>query len=95
MGTDTGPPGRFQGFYEHMELTLMAEAGMSASEILVASTGDAARCIGRDDIGTIAAGNWADFLVLEHDPLEDITNIRGIESVWIAGNEVPGRDGFR
>ncbi len=95
MGTDTGPPGRFQGFYEHMELTLMAEAGMSASEILVASTGDAARCIGRNDVGTIAAGKWADFLVLEHDPLEDIANIRGIESVWIAGNEVPGRDGFR
>ncbi|MFV1988460.1 MAG: amidohydrolase family protein [Gemmatimonadota bacterium] len=91
MGTDTGPPGRFQGFYEHVELALMAEAGLSPAEILVASTGNAARCIGRDDIGTIAAGNWADFLVLEDDPLADIANVRSIESVWISGNEVPGR----
>jgi imidazolonepropionase-like amidohydrolase len=92
MGTDTGPPGRFQGFYEHMELALMAEAGMTPASIIVASTGDAARCIGRDDIGTIEPGKWADLLVLEADPLADVANIRQIESVWIAGNEVPGRD---
>ena len=92
MGTDTGPPGRFQGFYEHVELALMAEAGMSPGEIVVAATGDAARCIGRDDIGTIEPGRWADLLVLEADPLADVANIRRIESVWIAGNEVPGRE---
>ncbi|MDX1393207.1 MAG: amidohydrolase family protein [Gemmatimonadota bacterium] len=91
MGTDTGPPGRFQGFYEHMELELMAESGMSAAEILVASTGDAADCVGREDIGVLEPGRWADFLVLEADPLADVRNLRAIRSVWIAGNEVPGR----
>lgn len=91
MGTDTGPPGRFQGFYEHMELALMAEAGMAPAEILVAATGDAARCIGRDDIGTIEVGRWADFVVLNADPLADVSNLRAIESVWIAGNPVPRR----
>jgi imidazolonepropionase-like amidohydrolase len=92
MGTDTGPPGRFQGFYEHMELALMAEAGMTPASIIVASTGDAARCIGREDIGTLEPGRWADLLVLEADPLVDVANIRRIESVWISGNAVPGRD---
>jgi len=91
MGTDTGPPGRFQGFYEHVELALMAEAGMTPDRILVAATGDAARCIGRDDIGTLEPGKWADLLVLEADPLADVRNLRLIESVWIAGNRVPER----
>lgn len=93
LGTDTGPPGRFQGFYEHVELALMAESGMSPDRILVAATGDAARCMGRDDIGTIEPGKWADLLVVQADPLADIRNLRLIESVWVAGNEVPGSEG--
>ena len=91
MGTDSGPPARFQGYFEHLELELMAEAGMTPMQILVASTGDAARCIGRDDIGTLEPGKAADFVVLTADPLADITNTRTIESVWVAGNRVPGR----
>ncbi|MCG8467795.1 MAG: amidohydrolase family protein [Gemmatimonadetes bacterium] len=89
MGTDTGPPTRFQGYFEHVELELMKQAGMSEMEILVASTGDAARCTGRDDVGELSAGRWADFIVLEADPLEDISNLRAIDGVWIAGNRIP------
>lgn len=88
MGTDTGPPGRFQGYFEHVELALMAEAGMTPMEILIAATGDAARCIGRSDIGTIEPGRWADMIVLRRNPLEGIDRLRSIESVWIAGNRV-------
>lgn len=90
FGTDTGPAARFQGYFEHMEMALMAEAGMSPTEILMSATGDAAACIGRDDIGTLQAGKWADLVVLRDDPTVDIANARSIESVWIAGNEVPG-----
>ena len=89
MGTDTGPPTRFQGYFEHVELALMAEAGMSPMEILVSATGNAARCIGREDIGTLQEGRWADFIVLDEDPLESVDNFRSIQSVWIAGNELP------
>jgi len=88
MGTDSGPPARFQGYFEHMELELMAEAGLTPMQVLVAATGDAARCLQRDDIGTLAPGRAADFVVLTEDPLEDINATRAIDSVWIAGNRV-------
>jgi len=90
FGTDTGPAGRFQGYFEHMEMDLMAEAGLSPLEILRSATVDAARCMGvEDEIGTLAAGRWADFVVLTENPLDDITNARSIESVWIAGERLP------
>ncbi len=89
MGTDTGPPGRFQGYFEHLELEMMERAGMSPMEIIVASTSTAASCIGAPDIGSIETGKWADFVVLNEDPLDAIVNTRSISSVWIAGNEVP------
>ena len=88
FGTDTGLPGRFQGYFEHMELSMMASAGLSPMQILSSATGDAAKAIGREDIGTLESGKWADFLVLAEDPLLDISNTRSIETVWIAGNKV-------
>jgi imidazolonepropionase-like amidohydrolase len=88
FGTDTGPPGRFQGYFEHLEIELMAEAALTPMQILVSATGDAARCLGLEDVGTLEPGKWADFVVLYRNPLEDITYSRTIESVWIAGNRV-------
>jgi len=88
MGTDTGPPGRFQGYFEHLELELMAEAGMSNEAIIKAATSDAATCMGLNEIGTLEVGNWADFIVLEADPTADIKNTRSIEDVYIAGNRL-------
>ncbi|MCY4600425.1 MAG: amidohydrolase family protein [Acidobacteria bacterium] len=90
MGTDTGPAARFQGYFEHGELDLMVASGLTPMQTLVAATGDAARCLQIDgDVGTLAAGKWADFVVLGSNPLDDIRNTRTIESVWIAGNQVP------
>ena len=89
MGTDTGPVGRFQGYFELMELELMAKAGLTPRQVLAAATRDAARCMQLDrDLGTIEAGKWGDFVVLDADPLSDISNVRRIHSVWIAGNKV-------
>ena len=90
LGTDTGPFARFQGYFEHMEMAMMAEAGLSPMQVLLAATRDAARCLGLDGLGTIEVGKWADLVVLTEDPLEDIRNTRRIESVWIAGSRVPG-----
>ncbi|MGH7503394.1 MAG: amidohydrolase family protein [Longimicrobiales bacterium] len=90
MGTDTGPMGRFQGYFELMELERMVRAGLTPRQSIAAATRDAARCMEVDrDLGTIEAGKWADFIALDADPLVDIANVRRIASVWIAGNRVP------
>ncbi len=89
MGTDTGPPARFQGYFEHMEMQLMADAGMSPLDVIRASTGIAAQCIGQGDLGTLEPGKWGDFNILTANPALDIANTKTIESVYIAGNRVP------
>jgi imidazolonepropionase-like amidohydrolase len=92
MGTDTGPPARFQGYFEHLELERMVAAGLTPTQVLVAATGGAARCLGLSaTLGTLEPGRWADFVVLKQDPLADIRHTRTLESVWIAGNRVPDR----
>jgi imidazolonepropionase-like amidohydrolase len=91
-GTDSGPPARFQGYFEHLELEELVRSGLTPAQALVAATGDAARCMGLGDrLGTLTPGRAADFLVLSRDPLQDIRNTRAIEAVWIAGNRVPSR----
>jgi imidazolonepropionase-like amidohydrolase len=86
MGTDTGPPARFQGYFEHMELELMVKAGLTPMQAIVAATGDAARCMKKPgEVGTIQKGAWADLVVYREDPTRDIRNTRTIESVWISG----------
>lgn len=89
MGTDTGPTGRFQGYFELMELELMVKAGLTPRQALLSATRDAARCMKiNDSLGTLEPGKWADFVVLDANPLQEISNIRRIASVWIAGNQV-------
>ena len=89
FGTDTGPPARFQGYFEHMEMELMAKAGLTAMQILNSATGDAARCMQlAGQVGTLQPGAWADFLVLRANPLDNINNTKTLESVWIAGNRL-------
>jgi len=88
LGTDTGPPGRFQGYFEHLELELMARAGLSPAELVRLATGGAASCAGLPDAGDLAVGRWADFVVLTANPLVDIRATRAIESVWIGGRRV-------
>ena len=91
MGTDTGPAARFHGYFEHGELALMVEAGLTPMQAIVASTYDAARCMEVDaDLGSLEAGKWADFMVMGENPLDDIANTKSLESVYIGGNAVPG-----
>lgn len=88
MGTDTGPAARFPGYFEHLELWMMVDAGLTPEEALRSATGVAAECLRRDDIGALQQGRWADFLVLGEDPLGDIRATRSLERVYVAGTEV-------
>lgn len=86
LGTDSGPPARFQGYFEHLEMEMMENAGMSALEVLQSATSVAAQCMGLgQDLGRLSAGYWADFVVLEDDPMQSTQNLRSIEAVYIAG----------
>src|SRR5262249_7606861 len=91
MGTDTGPAYRFQGYFEHLELEYMVDSGLTPMQVLVSATSTAARALGASDVGSLEKGKWADLIVLHGNPLDDIKNTRKIESVWIAGNRVPGK----
>jgi len=89
FGTDTGPPGRFPGYFEHVELQLMSEAGLTPQQIIQAATKNGAEFLGvSKDLGTLESGKWADLIVLGKNPLDDIKNSRSIETVMVAGQKV-------
>jgi len=93
MGTDSGGgPGRFQGYFEHMELEYETKAGLTPMQALVSATSGAAKTINiSKQVGTLQKGKLADFVVLTANPLDDIKNTRAIESVWIGGVRVPAK----
>jgi imidazolonepropionase-like amidohydrolase len=89
MGTDAGPfPERFQGYFEHLEMEMMAESGLTPAQVIRSATSDAARALKVNGVGTLTKGSWADFVVMERNPLEDIRHTRAISGVWIAGQPI-------
>jgi imidazolonepropionase-like amidohydrolase len=88
LGSDTGLEDHPFGYAEQKELQLMAEAGMTPSQVITAATSRAAEFLGLADRGTLAPGKRADLLVLDADPLDDIRNTRRIAKLYIAGREI-------
>jgi imidazolonepropionase-like amidohydrolase len=91
IGSDGGGQGgdRFIGFTAHTELENMVAAGMSPADAIVAGTRNGAEVLGLgDELGTVAVGKSADFIVLNANPLDAITNSRKIDRVYLRGHEV-------
>jgi imidazolonepropionase-like amidohydrolase len=88
FGTDSGPPARFAGYFEHWEAELMVEAGLTPAQVVAAATRSGAEFLGAKDLGSLEEGKWADFVVLRANPLTDVRNTRSIDQVFIAGNRV-------
>lgn len=88
MGTDTGPPGRFAGYGDHWELSAMVDAGLTPMQVIVAATRSGAEFLSAKDLGTLEKSKWADLVVLNANPLDNIRNTRAINSVYIAGKPV-------
>jgi imidazolonepropionase-like amidohydrolase len=85
FGTDAGVS---VGWTAHTELADMVAAGMTPARVIVAATKTAAEILKLDELGTIAAGKSADLVVLDANPLDDITNTRRISAVFLRGQEV-------
>jgi imidazolonepropionase-like amidohydrolase len=90
FGTDSGPPGRFPGYFTHWEMELMVQSGLTPMQVITAATGSAARFLHAEDLGTLEKNKWADMIVLDKDPLDEIKNTRTISAVYIAGKRVAG-----
>jgi imidazolonepropionase-like amidohydrolase len=87
FGTDAGV-GAPYGYSAHTELADMVAAGMTPADVLAAATRTSAEIMRLDQLGTIAVGKSADFIVLDANPLDDITNTRRISRVYLRGQEV-------
>lgn len=88
LGSDSGVQDHVFGLSAHRELELMVAAGLSPMEAIVTATSRSADRLGLADTGRLTAGARADFIVLDGNPLEDITTTRRIGAVYLAGAAV-------
>jgi imidazolonepropionase-like amidohydrolase len=94
LGTDTGiEPGHTFGSGEHVELARWVDLGLTPADAIVAATSRPAQLFGMTDMGSIAPGKRASFIVLDANPLDDIHNTRKINSVYLDGLKFD-RDGL-
>ena len=92
LGTDTGgvTGGQFFGLGSHIELELLVtKAGLTPMQAITLGTRNAAEILLLDDLGMVAPGKSADFIVLDANPLDDIANTRRIDKVYLRGAEIP------
>jgi len=86
LGTDTGVhPGHTFGSGEHVELARWVQLGLTPAQAITAATQRPAELLGIKDMGTLAVGKRASFIVLDANPLENILNTRKISSVYLDG----------
>ncbi len=85
-GTDAGNPNCYPGFSLHDELALLVKAGLTPIEALQSATRSPAEFLGRmESFGTVEEGKIADLVLLDANPLEEISNTQKIAAVVLGG----------
>lgn len=87
-GTDTGQSRFWIGYFNHLDLESLVAMGLTPSQAIVAATRDSAAIAGFNT-GSVAPGKNGDFIVLDANPLDSISNTRRINKVYLRGQEVP------
>jgi len=89
LGTDAAQSYHIPGYSIHEELVMLVEAGLSPYEAIEAGTRNAAEAMGKsDEFGTIEAGKRADLILLEDNPLDDVSNIQNRAGVMVRGRRL-------
>jgi imidazolonepropionase-like amidohydrolase len=94
LGCDTGLEDHLFGMSEQHELESMVGGGMTPMQVIIAATSRSAEYLKLTRTGVLAPGKDADFLVLDANPLDDITNTQRISKIYLKGLEVD-RDRLR
>lgn len=90
LGTDTPNPFVVPGFSVQMELRNLVKAGLTPYEAIRAGTHDAAEFLDAlDHFGTVSVGRRADLVLLEADPLQDVSNVARRVGVMVRGRWLP------
>lgn len=90
LGTDASAPGMFPGKSAHIELTELVAAGLTPFQALATATSNPGRFLtehvrGNPPVGTVTVGSRADLLLVNADPLTDISHVARIAGVVVRG----------
>lgn len=93
-GDSAGDANRWLGLHSLVEFENMVAAGFTPMEMILAATRESAKALRLDQLGMVAAGKSADFIVLDANPLDNVANVRKINAVYMRGQAVD-RAGLR
>ncbi|MCY3411330.1 MAG: amidohydrolase family protein [Candidatus Heimdallarchaeota archaeon] len=92
FGTDTPNPFVVPGYSVHQEFSLLSDCGYTNYELLELATRTSAEFMGSDEFGVVAVGKRADLVLLDHNPLDDIENLKNPFALFLRGTYYSRKD---
>ena len=93
LGSDAPQQFNVPGFSIHREMKSMADAGMTPYEIVKSGTANVGEYFkAQDTFGTVAAGQRADLILVDANPLQNVTNMEKRSGVMVRGRWLPAAE---